>query len=323
MTAVLDNPNGLARLNIEEIGELLLSVNQMTARLQSTHEALREQVTSLKAELAAANEQLRRSKSLAALGEMAAGIAHEIRNPLASILLDVETLGESAPADSEPAGTCTRIATAVQRLDRVVCDVLAFARDCRIHPAMIDVDDLFAAATDACALMIAKHRVQVTTRVEHSEAHGLYADENLVVQALTNLIRNSIEAITERGSTPPRIALCASFTRIRVARGRREPRITLAVEDNGPGVPPDVVKRMFNPFFTTREAGTGLGLAIVHRIIDAHGGEVDVKSLPGGGARMELRLPPRAAGGSRRDRTRKAARVETRPPSLPPVRMAG
>ena len=145
----------------------------------------------------------------------------------------------------------------------------------------------------------------------------LHADAMLLVRALSNLIRNSIDAMVEHGCTERVITLRARCGEVRVAEGRLEERIILSAEDTGPGIPAHVVSRMFNPFFTTRETGTGLGLAIVHRILDAHGGEVDVTQATGGGARVSLRLPPRAACSSETH----AAVLETH--THTPARMAG
>ena len=122
----------------------------------------------------------------------------------------------------------------------------------------------------------------------------LRCDPSLVHQALMNLIRNAREAIEDdprRGADGGRVALVAERVTIRGAGGRKTPMIALDVRDDGPGVPADVLERMFNPFFTTRAAGTGLGLAIVHRIVDAHGGRVDVRNNPGGGAIVRILLP--------------------------------
>ena len=133
--AVADISMKTASLDIDDIGELLMSFNEVTGRLQATHDALQNQVGALQHELAMANEQLRRSRALAALGEMAAGIAHEIRNPLASVLLDVQGLQDDLRESPEQVEVGDRIAAAVHRIDAIVRDVLAFARDHRVHAA--------------------------------------------------------------------------------------------------------------------------------------------------------------------------------------------
>ncbi|MCL4209972.1 MAG: hypothetical protein HRU76_10780 [Phycisphaeraceae bacterium] len=300
VTRTLNIPDRGTSLDVSDIGELLSHVNAVTQRLQQTHEQLRRQVADLQRELAEANEQLRRSRALAALGEMAAGIAHEIRNPLASIRLDAQVLSDELRDRPEQASCCRRIDRAVDRLDGIVRDVLSFSRDTRVRPRPLDADELLARAGECCRGLLAAHGARLD--VAPCGGLSLVADAGLLEQALGNLIRNGVEAMAETPVERRRLRLEARRERPRTPDGRRAERIVLAVDDNGPGVTPDVMRRMFNPFFTTRAAGTGLGLAIVHRIVDAHGGEVAVSNRREGGARVELRLPPRPPVGGAGER---------------------
>jgi signal transduction histidine kinase len=282
-------------LGIDDLRELLRCVNETTLQLQETHAALQAQVARLQAELAEANAQLRRSRSLAALGEMAAGIAHEVRNPLGSIQLYVQMLGEDLADRPHQAETCRRISQAVCGLDAIVKDVLQFARDTVVRPEPVHAGELFDRALAGCQSLIEAAGVEVVRDEGRAPACTLAADAPLITQALTNVIRNAIEAIVDAGG--PRRQICTGASR-QTRRcpgpgGRRALRIVLSVEDTGPGIPPEVVERMFNPFFTTRRTGTGLGLAIVHRIVDAHGGHISVSNTHSGGARVELCLPPK------------------------------
>lgn len=311
--ALADNSTSLNGLSIEDLRALLRSVSDTTERLHATHTTLHQQVARLQQELADANEQLRRTKQLAALGEMAAGIAHEIRNPLGSIQLYAQMLEDDLKHDDDQAAVCRKISKAVTGLDAIVRDVLLFARDTVVRPEPMDPADLFESALSNCQSLITGRNVNIIRRFTNNlEFEG---DATLLTQALTNLIRNAIEAMTEANVSNPRLVLESSSTTVRVpgkSEGKgnvgRERRIMLAVEDNGPGIPDDARKRMFNPFFTTRATGTGLGLAIVHRITDAHGGFINVRNISntparstidgqknsgggGGGARFELLLP--------------------------------
>lgn len=290
-------PDRAASLDVGDIGELLAHVNDVTQRLQQTHEALRRQVTELQQELAQANEQLRRSRALAALGEMAAGIAHEIRNPLASIRLDAQVLGEDLRDRPQQAEVCRRIDRAVDRLDGIVRDVLSFSRDTTVQACPVLVADLLARVREGCRGLLATDGVCLEIGI--CDELTLLADAGLLEQALGNLVRNSVEALADMPRGDRVIRLLARRERPRTTDGRRVDRVVLAVEDSGPGVSPEVMRRMFNPFFTTRATGTGLGLAIVHRIVDAHGGEVAVANRPEGGTRVELRLPPKPASARR------------------------
>jgi signal transduction histidine kinase len=131
-------------------------------------------------------------------------------------------------------------------------------------------------------------------------------DGNLMAQALTNLIRNAAEAMGESASTERRLRIGARRSRRALPDGRRIDHLIYRVEDSGPGVPADLVERIFHPFFTTRQEGTGLGLAIVHRIVDAHGGSIaienqlDPATRAVHGARFEIALPLKRAEATRR-----------------------
>jgi len=277
-------------LGIDDLRALMHSVTETTERLQATHTTLHEQVARLQRELAEANSQLRRSRQLAALGEMAAGIAHELRNPLGSIQLYVQMLEEDLAGDDAQTDLCRKISRAVSGLDAIVRDVLQFARDTVLRPEPVELSRAFDDALDNCRSLIAERDVQVRRNLDGELT--LLADASLLTQALTNLVRNAIEAMHEAGSNPPQLTLETDKQSVRCPSGAREPRLVLAVQDNGPGVTDEVLQRMFNPFFTTRATGTGLGLAIVHRIVDAHGGQINVRNMPEGGARFEIYLPP-------------------------------
>ncbi len=297
MTPALQNPPAASPpLNEGDLAEVIRAFNDLTGRLQVTHDQLRGGVARLKGELSEANARLERSRRLAALGEMAAGIAHEVRNPLASIRLYggmlEQDLGDR-PREREIAGKVLR---AVAGLDAVVGDVLTFAREFRIEPRDVEVGGAFArafeAATDAGPPTwprIAGPRA--------GEGWGLIvrADPGLLHRALVNVIRNAMEAMAER---PGAHALWLGARAQRGARGD-EAGVVLFVRDSGPGVSPGVAERMFNPFFTTRAAGTGLGLAIVHRIMDAHGGRIRIANhAPPPGATAELVFPGGAGAGA-------------------------
>jgi signal transduction histidine kinase len=279
-------------LSLEELQQLVSAVHETTERLQHTHVALQRQVGRLQGELAEANAQLRRSRTLAALGEVAAGIAHEVRNPLGSIRLDVHLLAEDLGADAPRAAVCARLLRAVDDLEAVVRDVLEFARDRSLRVARTTAGELLARAAESCEPLIRDCGVSLGVQPPETTPLALVCDAGLIVQCISNLIRNAAQAIDEAGCAERRVELSAARRRGRTPAGTLADRIVLGVRDTGPGVAPPVLERMFNPFFTTRRSGTGLGLAIVHRIVDAHGGHVAVTNSPAGGALVELCLPP-------------------------------
>ncbi len=288
------NPSPDARL--DDLAQIIRAYNEVTEKLQVSHESLKAQVVRLQSELASTNAKLQRSKRLAALGEMAAGIAHEIRNPLAAIQLYagmiVDDLRTGSPSTQEqfgPTATAQKIVSAVRGLDAVVNDVLAFAREVAPNPVSVQVSQAIDRAVDACSPAITLAGISID---RHDRRDGLaqgslsvYADPSLLHQAMLNLIRNAVDAMSDSTAhpsrqTPPRLAFDVS---------REESYLTLTVRDSGPGIAQRDIDRIFNPFFTTRNTGTGLGLAIVHRIVDAHGGTISVHN--NGGAVFELTLP--------------------------------
>ncbi len=281
----------------DDLAAIINAYNQVTQKLQHSHETLKTQVTRLQRELASTNAKLQRSKRLAALGEMAAGIAHEIRNPLAAIqlyagmLVDDLTNPAVAPQDQQGlAQMAQKIAIAVRGLNSVVCDVLSFARELSPKPSWVPVGPLLDRAVEACRPAINAAGVSVVRLDRQDEATlkpaSVYADPTLLYQAMLNLIRNAVEAVAGASqgkgghTTPPTITLNAR---------QDEAHGVLIVRDNGPGIAEYNIDRIFNPFFTTRNTGTGLGLAIVHRIVDAHSGTISVHN--NSGAVFELSLP--------------------------------
>ncbi|MDX2146084.1 MAG: ATP-binding protein [Planctomycetota bacterium] len=271
-----------------EAGDLachIVAFNEAALKLQQTHERLHDEVASLRRELSSANERLERSRRLAALGEMAAGIAHEIRNPLGSIALHARMLEQDLGDRPPSMALAGKIARAVRELSGVVNDVLAFAREYRVRPVTLDLADLAREAVEQCLRdgPAAWQRVAIDT--SNLASVGVEADEILVRQAIINVVRNAFEAMERSDATPHTLSLESGVrTERRRSRGASEPSTArpvpsrrvafLSVRDSGPGLAGDVTDRMFNPFFTTRSQGTGLGLAIVHRILDAHGGRV-------------------------------------------------
>lgn len=293
--AASEAPGSDARLTPADLADLLGKFNEVTARLQSAHDSLRGEVARLTRELGEASAQLERSRRLAALGEMAAGIAHEVRNPLGGIRLYARMLEEDLADRPAEQATVRKIAGAARDMEGIVGDVLTFAKEFKLRPAPLCAGALLERSLEACRHdgVPGWRRVEIEC-IGACEGPEFEADGALLQQAMTNIIRNAIEAMHEvmqeaeraghaghagRGDAPAhRLTLSATTRRVVWNDQRSGEAVVLSVRDTGPGVTPDVVKRMFNPFFTTRGAGTGLGLAIVHRIVDAHGGRMVVRN---------------------------------------------
>ncbi len=223
-------------------------------------------------------EQLRLKETLARLGELTAGIAHEFRNGLATIhgygrLIDPAAL----PPQFRPYIEGIRQET--HALGQVVTNFLNFARPTQLSLATLDLGALIARAADDI-----RHELPPEGSLEVRGAFGMVeGDDVLLRQAFLNLLRNALEACVHSGVTPKIIVEGA------IDSGQGQARV--AVHDNGPGIPHDQRDRVFRPFFTTKPSGTGLGLALVQKIVVTHNGKVTVASSPAGGASLQVTLP--------------------------------
>lgn len=263
-----------------ELATVIRTYTEVTERLKRSHEVLHAEVRRLRDEVHEKNRELARRERLAALGEMAAGVAHEIRNPLGGIDLYASLLEKDLEPLPAQRDLVKRIRSGVRNLESVVGGVLAFAGD--REPVVREVtlsaiiDDVLPQVTPS----LEAAEASIETGVASTDVL-LRCDPRQVERALLNLILNAIDAAGRGGWVGVRVE----------ERSRAGELIGIVVEDNGPGIPPELLHRVFNPFFTTKENGTGLGLAIVHRIADAHGGYVEAGNRPEGGARFTLALP--------------------------------
>lgn len=281
-TAVTSSPPETAR-RIDELGRIILAYSEVTERLEQSHAQLNATVESLRRELSEKNRLLERKNRLAALGEMAAGLAHEIRNPLGGIQLYASLLAgdlKTRPDLAASLAVVHKISGGVKRLEALVGQVLQFSREMTAHAGPADLADVVEQAADYAAGAMADRGVRCD--VAGPRPLPVVADALLLGQAVLNLLLNAAEAMDGPGV-------------IRVAFGSPPPesdakQFHLSVHDGGPGIPPGVMDKIFNPFFTTKDSGTGLGLAIVHRIVEAHDGSIRATNPEGGGARFEIRI---------------------------------
>ena len=229
--------------------------------------------------------EARLRQRLAAVGEMAAGIAHEIRNPLASMSGSIQLLREELPLSDEQAQLMDIVLRESERLNQTIGSFLAYARPQRAAASRLDLRSVVA---DAAALLRNSAEVRDTHRLEvevPSEPVWYEADENQMRQIIWNLATNGLRAMKGGG----RLVLSAASQRD--AAGR--PEVVLAVQDEGCGIPADEIDSIFQPFRSTFERGTGLGLATVHRIVTDYNGSVQVSTTVGAGTTMRVRLPGR------------------------------
>ena len=221
-------------------------------------------------------EQLRRADRLSALGELSAGMAHEIRNPLGSIRGTAEILQDGIDS-TDPRYEFTRILIKeVDRLNRVVQNFLDFARPAENGRVCADVGLLLREVLLLTRLQAQKNGVEIDLKV--GETPPVLANPEQIKQAFLNLVLNALQAMPEGGT-------------LTLAAEMEEDRLRLRFSDTGQGISQENLERVFNPFFTTRRNGTGLGLAITHRIIQGHGGRMEVESRVGEGTTFSVVLP--------------------------------
>lgn len=226
-------------------------------------------------------QQLKERDRLAALGEMAAGLAHEIRNPLGSIKASAQFLSEGPAEDEDPAEFLDIIVEEVDRLNRVVSTFLDYAKPSKGDPQPTDLN----AALERTAQLIRPECSKQNTALElelDAATPLVRIDLEQLRQVLLNLTRNALEAMPEGGTL---------FLSTRAVSRRGDEWAEIAVRDTGPGITADVLPKLFVPFVTTKQGGTGLGLALSQRIASAAGGRIVVRSRAGEGATFVLRLP--------------------------------
>jgi len=266
---------------------------------QSQHQTqlyrdLAERLAETNRSLEHAQAEARRSERLAALGQLSAGLAHEIRNPLGVIKGSAEMLSQKLQASDELSRELAGyISTEVNRLSALVTEFLDFARPLHAQPHPADLTALLDRVLQVVAGRFAKSETGKTVRIERHYASGLPLvplDESLCEQAFLNLVQNAYEAMQEKeGGGTLRVD-------VDVATQDERKGVELRLADTGPGVPEELREEIFNPFVTTKKTGVGLGLSIVSKIVDGHQGSIHVENASGGGAIFTLFFPLEEVG---------------------------
>jgi len=236
-------------------------------------------------------ERERLRDRLAALGEMAAAIAHEVKNPLAGIEVMAGILKRQLPESQDAQNILADIIKEAKMANVIVQEVLAFVRPIRLELENVTLSDVIS---DAIAMAEGHERrgaAQVTVDVPES-LRPIQGDPLQLRQIFTNLLTNAFEAMNGAGEVSIAETAVEGDEEAGPDHGAG-PTILVTVSDNGPGIPVDVMDKIFSPFFTTKPQGSGLGLAIVRKIVDAHDGRIDVNERPGGGTVFRVTLPVR------------------------------
>lgn len=249
-------------------------------------------------------DQVRRNERLSALGNLAAGVAHEIRNPLSSIKGFATYLAGRLQDEGKGRDAARLIVQEVDRLNRVVSELLEFARPGVPDLREVHVDTVIERSVRLAATDAATRGVELR-RVPEPALPPAFLDAERFTQALLNLLLNAVEATAPGGSVEVRAAVRSERGSERGPERGPEKRpdgnpdagprawLDVQVADTGRGMSPDVLKEIFNPYFTTKPSGTGLGLAIVHGVVEGHGGAIKVESQPGKGTTVTISLPLR------------------------------
>lgn len=278
---------GIAELALRYLFFFLVAVvvNRFVSenrRQAHRYRELAEELTETNRRLQQAQADARRSERLAALGQLSAGLAHEIRNPLGVIRGSAEMLNERLHAsDALTAELATYISSEVERLNSLVGRFLDFARPLKLKLERQDI----APIIDRTLQWVKDRHTGAKVEIDRQYSNGLpllFLDGELAERVFTNLFDNAFEAMPEGGTL-----------RITTGRARSNGRegVEIAIEDTGPGVPGEQREQIFNPFFTTKKTGVGLGLSIVSKIVDDHHGWIELDGSRNGGACFKLFFP--------------------------------
>ncbi len=253
----------------DEIGDLGRNFNHMLQQLRES----REEIETLH------RTQMSRAEHLATLGELAAGLAHEIRNPLAGIAGVIEIIGRDLPSTSPARAVVKDVRQEITQINRILTDLLETARP---HPPQVCVSNLNT--TVEHAVMLARQQVlSKPIKIELQQAPDLTEvehDSDQIHQVLLNLLLNAVQAMDSAGAGM-----------VRVEIGSRGDYASVIVSDTGRGIPAQNIPNIFRPFYTTKGNGTGLGLSLARRIVEEHHGRIEVSSVVGKGSKFTVLLP--------------------------------
>ena len=261
----------------DELGQLSTAFNEMSTQLARVHDL---------------EDRLRRADRLAALGTMAAGIAHDIRNPLTSILIfsQLMSLHYEDPDVREKYNRV--VPRELERVQAVIEDMMELARPANVHREPVNLNDILTQVLELFESQVAAQNIKIT-RESALDLPFCMAERKRLHRCFSNLISNAIQAMPSGGDLTLRTCQIPAmiFPDTGLADPRPEPAIQISIADTGQGIPSDRLPRIFDPFFTTKEKGLGLGMAIAHRIVEDHRGAIDIQSQVGLGTTFIVSLP--------------------------------
>ena len=282
------------------VAYILMTREERKEREEAARAALSQQTENLlraNTLLVAAKDQLNRSERLAAVGQLVASVAHEIGTPLHSIAWHVQALGEEPGITPDMKKRITVIDEQLDRVVRIIQDLLTSTRQRKPEPIWMSVEDVINPATALIEPAFLAKGVALSTDLAIGVPR-VWADAEKIQQVIVNLLANALAATAQPGSVTVLVGgRAATPDELDAGRGvapdMSAMMVTIAVHDTGIGMPPDVVQKAFQPFFTTKEVGkgTGLGLFLSRETVLAHGGSISIESEPGRGTKVTVALP--------------------------------
>ena len=270
-------PEGQRELTVRILFFFLSAI--LVNQLATENRLKTQRLSQANKELSEAQAEVRRSERLAALGQLSAGLAHEIRNPLGVISASAELLAKNVGAENEVAKEVAGfIGAEVRRTNALVTRFLDFARPSKPHREVQQLNPIVERAIQTLADTRKPDDPAITVETFLAPLPSFSFDATLIESAVVNLLLNGREAMTDGGV-------------LRVETAREDGFARITITDGGHGIPHDKIEDVFNPFFTTKPRGVGLGLAMVSKFVDSHGGAITVESEPGKGASFRILLP--------------------------------
>jgi two-component system NtrC family sensor kinase len=272
----------------DEIGELAEAFDQMTLQLRErTEEAARlyaetvqrnKELATINTQLQQMQNQLVQAEKLSAVGQLTAGIVHDVKNPL-SVIKGLSEMMLSDNLDSDTKQSLTMIFESAEKANDIVTDLLKFARQSPTQANYLDMRDSVEAVLRLTAYIARKANVEIIQDLP-DEPVMLWYDAQQMEQVFFNMINNAIQAMPESGT-------------LRVSLAKANETVAIAFQDTGVGIPPENLRRIFDPFFTTKPPGqgTGLGLSVGYGVVSSHHGHIQVESTPGKGTTFTILLP--------------------------------
>jgi signal transduction histidine kinase len=288
-------PKHLEANSSNEIGTLSVSLARMSDKLREDKDKINAYINSLEetnSKLKLAQDEVIRSEKLASVGRLAAGVAHEIGNPIGIILGYIEILRQQMNKTPDNKESLERLEEEVMRIDTIIRELLSFSRPSKIRFQPIQANEVIQETTSIISHQQGFRDINLHLNLEES-LPTIMADEQLLQQVLINLFLNAMDAMPEGGT----LTVSSEYKKLNnyglLDYSLPKDGITILVEDNGTGIAQQEIHKIFDPFFTTKSPGkgTGLGLAVSHRIIESLGGTITVQSIPGKGTIFTIILP--------------------------------